>query len=337
MDKRKRQILVLQVVNVAAYLVMIILNALANILPINNQTTGGVSDKYANLFAPAGITFAIWGLIYLMLGLFILYQTGLFTKETDAHEPVVLKVGWLFALSSVANALWILFWHHDLILVSLLFMLIILVSLLFITQRLSGEKPDWRQKWLCNHAFSVYLGWISVATIANATTLFVSLGWNGFGIPEWVWTLLLMVIASVLACVRLFRQADRPFSLVVAWALTGIVIKHVTIFEVEYPQIVLAGVFLIGWVLATAASSLLVAHGIQFRQLPLTNAQGADKIKDAIVDRITDLFDGDGNVRMPADTESPEVHATVSVDTDVKTPVEPSVDASVPEDMNEKG
>jgi len=260
MDKRKQKILVLQVVNVAAYLIMVILNALANILPINNQTTGGVSDKYANLFAPAGITFAIWGLIYLMLGLFLLYQFGLFTKGSGHHEDVVLQIGWLFAASSFANALWILLWHHDLILGSLLLMIAILLCLVFITQRLFAEKPEGRQKWLCNHAFSVYLGWISVATIANATTLFVSLGWKGSGIPEWFWTLLLMVIAAVLASVRLYLQGDRPFAMVVAWALTGIVIKHVTVFDLAFPQLVLAGMFLIGWIGATATNSLLVSY-----------------------------------------------------------------------------
>jgi len=268
MDKRKQKILILQVVNVGAYLTMIILNALANILPINGQTTGGISDKYANLFAPAGITFAIWGLIYFMLGLFILYQFGLFTKGSDRHETVILQIGWLFAATSFANALWILLWHHELILGSLVLMIAILVGLIFINQGLLKEKPEWKQKWLCNYAFSVYLGWISVATIANFTTLFVSLGWNGFGIPEWVWTMLLMVIATAITSIRLYRQGDRPFALVVAWALSGVVIKHVTIFDLEYPQLVLAGMFLIGWIGATAIYSMFAGHTDNKKSLP---------------------------------------------------------------------
>ncbi len=249
-------------VNTVAFLIMIILNALANLLPINNQNTGEVSDSYENLFAPAPITFAIWGLIYIMLGLFILYQLGLFTKDTGRHEAVVLKVSWLFAASSFANALWILLWHHNLIFLSLLLMVVILFCLIFITQKLATEIPDKRQRWLCNHAFAVYLGWISVATIANVTTWLVSLGWNGFGLPEWTWTLLVMIVATCIACVRLFLQGDRPFSLVVVWALIGIVIKHITTFDMEYPQIILTGTLLVGGIGATAACSLLADHGI---------------------------------------------------------------------------
>ncbi len=262
MDKQKKQIIILQVMNTVAYLIMIFLNALANLLPINNQTTGEISDSYPNLFAPAGITFAIWGLIYVMLGLFILYQFGLFTKDTGRHEAVVLKVSWLFAASSFANALWILLWHHNLIFLSLLLMVGILLCLIFITRKLSAEIPDRRQRWLCNHAFAVYLGWISVATIANVTTWLVSLGWKGFGIPEWTWTLLVMIVATGIACVRLFLQGDRPFSLVVIWAFIGIVIKHISVFDMEYPQIIMVGTLLIGWIGATAAYSLLADYGI---------------------------------------------------------------------------
>ena len=281
-DNRKKKILMLQVINVFAYIVMITLNALANILPINNQTTGGVSDKYGNLFAPAGITFAIWGVIYVMLGLFLLYQWGIFTKDSDRHEEVVLKVGWLFAASSFANSLWILLWHHDMIFLTVLLMLVILACLIFITEALFKEAPDMKQRWLCNHAFSVYLGWISVATIANITTWFVSLGWNGFGIPEWVWTLLVMVVAAALASIRLYLRGDRPFSLVVVWALIGIVIKHITVFNMDYPQILIAGVFLVGWISAAASCSLMADLGVKRPRRPAAkpvdvNLAAADK------------------------------------------------------------
>ncbi|MFO7637571.1 MAG: tryptophan-rich sensory protein [Clostridia bacterium] len=257
MDTEKRKILILQVVNTMAFLVMVILNALANILPINNQTTGGVSDKYPDLFAPAGITFSIWGLIYLLLGLFILYQLGLFTRKDNSHEKAILQTGWLFALSSFANALWIILWHHDMILLSLVMMVAILLCLIGITSKIYKSEPDRMQAWFYKPAFSVYLGWITVASIANVTALLVSAGWNGFGIPEWVWTIAMMAIATVLTFLYIFLKSDIIFSLVVVWAFMGIVLKHVTVFNSEYIQVIIGGSLFMGLIGAAILCRLM--------------------------------------------------------------------------------
>lgn len=257
MDAKRRKILILQVGNIIAYFVMIITNAMANILPINNQTTGAVSDKYPNLFAPIGVTFSIWGLIYLLLGLFVLYQLGLFTRLSRSHEAAVLRTGWLFVLSSFANALWIFLWHYDLILASFAVMVILLACLALLVRNSERETTGNTGFWLYRLAFSVYLGWISVATIANATALLVFLEWNGFGLSEWFWTLLVMVAGTVLAFLYLLLNKDVAYALVVVWAFAGILWKHVAVFELEYFQIVIGASVLSCLILAGIARTLI--------------------------------------------------------------------------------
>jgi len=152
-----------------AYVVMIAANALANILPINNRTTGAVSDSYPNLFAPAGLTFSIWGLIYLLLAGYVVYQ---FTKRAANKESLLGKINPLFIATSLANFLWIFAWHYDYIGFSVILMLILLFLLIKIADILRREKFSAWEKLFIMAPFSVYFGWITVATIANITVFF---------------------------------------------------------------------------------------------------------------------------------------------------------------------
>ena len=170
------------------YVAMIAVNVLANALPINGRTTGAVSDAYPNLFAPAGVTFAIWGLIYLLLGAHVLYQFGLFHVSDDKgavgesrRVSLLERVGVLFSLSSIANVAWILSWHYDLILVSTLLLATMLVLLILITRTILAADLNPRDRIFIRLPFSVYFGWITVATIANITVWLVSIGWGGGG------------------------------------------------------------------------------------------------------------------------------------------------------------
>ena len=167
------------------YVAMIATNVLANALPINGRTTGAVSDSYQNLFAPAGLTFAIWGVIYLLLGAHVLYQFGLFhdaavddvapfagsASASSGNAPtraaLLQRVGVLFSLSSLANVAWILSWHYDLILMSTLLLATMLVLLILITRTILGARLSPRDRLFVRLPFSVYFGWITVATIAN--------------------------------------------------------------------------------------------------------------------------------------------------------------------------
>ncbi|GAA2536465.1 lantibiotic ABC transporter permease [Mycolicibacterium diernhoferi] len=224
----------------ATYLVMVAINGLANALPINGIQTGDVSDAYPNLFAPAGYAFSIWGVIYLLLLLHVLYQFGLFRTDTAGADTALLdKVGRFFAVSSLANAGWILAWHFDLIALSVLLMLVILASLAVIVQTIRAADLNTREKWLVAVPFSVYFGWITVATVANITVFLVSLGWDGFGLAESTWAVIILLVAAGIGTVAMLHNNDLAYGAVLLWAFTAILVKHRSAdgFAGEYPQV----------------------------------------------------------------------------------------------------
>ncbi|MFZ5816157.1 MAG: hypothetical protein ACOY93_12795 [Bacillota bacterium] len=223
-----KQIIVLQVANLLAFVGTVVVNALANALPINGRNTGEISDLYPNLFVPWGATFSIWGVIYLLLLCFALYQARPTRGSVDV--PPAEKVGWWFVVSCVANVGWILAWHYEMVALSLVIMLVILASLLTIYFRLGvGTKAVAKaEKYFVHVPFSVYLGWITVATIANVTALLVKLQWNRLGLSEVFWTVAVILIATGISLAMLWRHSDFSFAAVVVWAFLGIIMKRVT-------------------------------------------------------------------------------------------------------------
>lgn len=231
----------IKALTVATFILMVVVNALANILPINGIDTGSVSDSYQNLFAPAGITFAIWGLIYLLLALYTAFQLGLFKKNRKMSDALMNKVGVVFSISSLANTLWIFSWHYRIISLSMVLMLIILVCLAIIVSAIRKESLSMIEKVYVKLPFSIYFGWITVATIANLTTLLVSVGWNGFGLSQTVWAVVIIAIGAIIGIITILRNKDYPFGLVILWAYAGILIKHVsaTGFNGMYPAVMI--------------------------------------------------------------------------------------------------
>ena len=216
-----------KVLVVVTYLIMLVVNSLANILPINGRMTGDISDGYANLFAPAGVTFSIWGLIYLLLGAYTLYQLDWMKKNrTDKNYELLNRVGIIFAVSSLVNAAWIFSWHYDLIPLSMVLMLGLLVCLILINRMIRKETLNAKEVLFIGLPFSIYFGWITVATIANATTLLVSLGWSGFGIGEATWTSIILVVGVLIGCMVMVQNRDPAYGFVLVWAYVGIFIKH---------------------------------------------------------------------------------------------------------------
>ncbi len=219
---------------VASYLIMITLNALANGLPLNGRTTGAVSDAYPNLFAPTGLTFAIWGVIYLLLAAHVLYQLGLFQPagaaesagDATARVALLERVGVLFSLSSLANAAWIVSWHYDLIGLSTVLLITMLVLLVAITRTIIAARPSGRDAVFLRLPFSVYFGWITVATIANITVWLVSIGWDRFGISEPAWAVVIIAVGAVIGSAVMLRDRDLAYGLVLVWAYFGIWLKH---------------------------------------------------------------------------------------------------------------
>ncbi|MHB1132752.1 MAG: tryptophan-rich sensory protein [Chloroflexota bacterium] len=251
------------IVTAITFLVMVAVNALANALPINGVNTGQVSDSYPNLFAPAGLTFAIWGVIYLLLAGYTLYQLGLFQGDRETVKRGLLRrVSTIFSISSLANAAWIFSWHYRLIPLSMLLMVVILVCLILINQSLRNEQLSTREKAFVRLPFSVYFGWITVATIANATTLLVSLGWNGFGISEVAWTVVIIVVGMLIGTATLIRNRDIAYGLVLVWAYAGILIKHTSVngFSGRYSEVIPTVVVCLLLFLAAATYVLFVGR-----------------------------------------------------------------------------
>jgi len=224
MDKR-----ILQISNFIAVILTIVVNSLANILPINGKTTAALSDNIENLFVPAGITFAIWGVIYLLLIIFAIYQARDFFKKEKIGMPYLTKITPFFLLASAANIIWIFLWHYEQVGLSLIAMIILLVSLIAIYLKLNigKEKASLKEKMFIHLPFSVYLGWITVATIANTTAFLVTIGWDGFGISDVTWTIIILCVATLLTLLVLIKRKDIAYSLVIIWALLGIVIKRI--------------------------------------------------------------------------------------------------------------
>ncbi|WP_153730984.1 tryptophan-rich sensory protein [Sporosarcina obsidiansis] len=223
---------------VITYTIMITVNILANTLPINGQTTSEVSDKYGNLFAPAGFTFAIWGVIYVLLALHVLYQLGLFQKKRNSI--LLNQVGIYFCISSILNALWILAWHYEKLFISVLIMILLLLCLIKINNMTSTASLS-RREWLfIKLPFSVYFGWITIATIANITALLVSINWDGFGLSEVTWTIIILFVGAAIGILTMLQQQNIAYGLVFVWAYYGIYSKHVSEsgFNGEYPTII---------------------------------------------------------------------------------------------------
>lgn len=225
--KIKDNYMVCKLLVVITFIGMIVTNALASILPINGMDTGQISDSFPNLFAPAGITFAIWGVIYLLLAAFVIYFAAKLTNDKPADHWLRI-IGFLFVLTNVANTIWILAWHYKLIEVSMLLMLVILVTLIIIVMKIKKQKLTTGEKLFVSIPFSIYFGWITVATVANATTLLVDWSWTGFGISEAVWMILVSAVALIIGTTTIISNKDGFYGLVLIWAFAGILIKHLS-------------------------------------------------------------------------------------------------------------
>lgn len=233
--------MIIKVLAGMAYVAMIVVNFLANSLPINNRSTGAISDAYPNLFAPTGLTFSIWGLIYLMLAGYVFYQFVSYKKESEQNKKEFLeKINIFFILTSVANISWIFSWHYDFIGLSVLIMAVLLTSLIKIANLIRVEQMTLKEKILVSTPFSLYFGWITVATIANVTVFLVSIGWNGFGIADYIWTSVILLVGTLIGILRMRKDKNIAYGLVLIWAYLGILFKHLsaTGFGGQYPSII---------------------------------------------------------------------------------------------------
>lgn len=218
-----------QVLNIIGLLGVLLVNYLANALPLGGKTTGELSALYPSLITPAGLTFSIWGVIYLLLVVFAVRQArGLFSSSEDIPDYVP-RIGPWFFLNALLNMGWLFAWHFQRIQLSLIVMLGILGTLLVIYSRLAiGSRPTVERaerNWVWP-AFSIYLGWITVATIVNVSVTLLDLNWNGWGLTPEAWTIVMLVISFGLGLLILVRRGDVWYNLVLIWAYLGIVLKQ---------------------------------------------------------------------------------------------------------------
>ncbi|MGD2103853.1 MAG: tryptophan-rich sensory protein [Anaerolineae bacterium] len=213
-----------QTVVVLALVATVAANGLANALPLNGQTTGEISDRFDVYFVPAGYVFSIWGLIYLALGGFAIYQ-GL---PSQRQNPRLRRVGYLFVLSCAANVAWLFLWHYEVFSLTIAAMVALLLLLIAIYLRLGIGRTSVpiAETWLVRVPFSIYLGWVTVATIANASSLLDYLSWSGWGLGPQTWTVVLLAAATGITAAVAFTRGDTAYGAVIAWALVGIAVKH---------------------------------------------------------------------------------------------------------------
>jgi hypothetical protein len=217
----------LQMLNWVFFLAMVFVNFLANYLPINNKTTGALSDQYPNLFVPAPITFAIWGVIYLLLFIYCIKQSkGLFSRVVDdITAETVQLVGFRFIITCILNATWIFVWHYEYIGASVVVMLLFLAQLIDINKRLDTITIylSNASRFAIKAPFGVYLGWICVATVANITAFLVNAKWDRAGQTEVFWTCLMIIIASIIVSYAIMKVRNFYIGLAVIWAFSGII------------------------------------------------------------------------------------------------------------------
>jgi hypothetical protein len=212
-----------QIVVVLVILATITINVLANALPFNGLNTGQISDSFHVYFVPAGYVFAIWGIIYIGLLAYMIYQALPAHKE----NPRMRSTGWWVALGGVANSAWIFLWHFQHFAYTLIAMLTLLVTLIVVYLRLrTGSQPvSAGENWAVRIPFSIYLGWITVATIANISDVLYYIGWNGFGLRPQVWMAIVLAAVVAISLLMSFTRRDLAYTLVLLWALIGIAAK----------------------------------------------------------------------------------------------------------------
>jgi hypothetical protein len=233
---------------VLSVLFTIAMNGLANALPFNGLTTAEISDRFQVYFVPAGYVFAIWGLIYIGLLAFAVYQA----LPAQRANPRLGRVRGLVALSGLANVAWLLLWHYEQFALTVVVMLALLGLLVAIYLRLGiGREPVSRGEHLSVRLpFSLYLGWISVATIANVTSLLDYWRWSGWGLSAVAWAIVMLLVGTLLALAMRLLRADTVFGLVVVWAFAGIAVKQAATPPVAITAWLGAGVVALGLVLA---------------------------------------------------------------------------------------
>ena len=224
-----------RVIALLAYVFMVVMNALATTLPLNGQTTADISDRYDTLFAPIGYTFAIWGVIYLLLGVYSVYQL-------IRDNAVIRTITPWFIASSVLNGVWIIAWHYEVLWLSLVIIVALLVTLIVINKNTTAERVALSTTLALRLPFSVYFGWVTVATVANASALLVQQGFRGgFLFDEQGWLIAILLVAAAIGTMTALVNSSAGYAVVLVWAFWGILARHLSPegWDQQYPAAIL--------------------------------------------------------------------------------------------------
>lgn len=213
---------VLRITNVVMLLAMVVVNFLANYLPIGYGNTSAISAQYKSLFTPAGYTFSIWGVIYVFMLLFVIWQW------VDPVHLAVDEIGALFAVSCALNIAWIFVWHYRIIGASVIFIIGLLGSLVWIRRKLLAGRCSGFMCEAVKVGFDIYFGWVVAASIANISVFLVSISWNGFGMSEVFWTCVMLIAGTVIGLLPAFIEKRYVPTLAVMWAYAGILVKFLS-------------------------------------------------------------------------------------------------------------
>ncbi|MEZ4615208.1 MAG: tryptophan-rich sensory protein [Caldilineaceae bacterium] len=237
-----------QAMVVVALAVTIFINYLSNALPLNGRTAGEISDSFPVRFTPAGYVFSIWGLIYLGLIAYAIYQA----LPAQRANPRLRAILWPFILSCMANSTWIFAWHFGYFIFALVLIIILLCSLIVLYQRLYLSFPavSTAERWSTHIPFRIYTGWATVATIANTTITLYDLGWQGAPLRAELWAAILVVVATGIGLFFAFRLRDAAYTFVLVWAFVGIYVKQGDAPITAYTALIAAGVLAIAAIFA---------------------------------------------------------------------------------------
>lgn len=227
---------------VIAFLIMATLNALANLLPLNGITTGALSDRYPSMITPSDYTFLIWTIIYLLLFAYTIFQMDLFMHKRMLSSKLSGYIKLYFILSCMCNAGWIVAWHYNYIALSLMLIVVILICLAHINNYTYADELSLSEKIFIRLPFSIYFGWITVATVLNTTVLLISVRWSRFGISATIWTVVAAIVILIVTSLNTIKNKSFAYATTVIWAYAGILVKHTAKngFGGKFPVVIVA-------------------------------------------------------------------------------------------------
>jgi translocator protein len=207
------------ILNLVFYFLTLGVNYLGSSGVINGKSQSDISDEYTTLISPAPFTFSIWGVIYSLLLITLAY---LFAKRKDARiGKLVLLISPLFIVSCLCNMGWMVVFSYERLGLSTLLIFGMLFSLLTIVERIYKHRFEFPST-LTGLSFTFYGSWVFIATIVNISLFLVQLGWNGFGLSDSVWTIIVLIFAIAFVLFYLARYNNATFPIPIAWAFYGI-------------------------------------------------------------------------------------------------------------------